>query len=127
MVACAVDPILRAAHTSVSRACGFGALAIFCFMAGFSYEPHLAARVGAMFALIMSGVLLVKALAAPKVPYKSTETWIILDDVDRPPANVAQAIISGVLHEVFLIYARYSFVSAAVLFAAGFLLALKPN
>jgi hypothetical protein len=47
-----MEAIERAAHISVGRACAYCGLAILCFMVGFSYEPHLSARVGGAFALL---------------------------------------------------------------------------
>jgi hypothetical protein len=116
-----MEAVERAAHLSVGRACAFGALAILCFMVGFSYEPHLSARVGGSFALLMSGVLLAKAWLAAKTPYKQTELWLLLDEADRPPKHLAQELIATVLRGVYLIYARYAALMAALLLAASVL------
>lgn len=114
-----MEAIERAAHVSVGRACGFGGLAIFCFMVGFAYDPHLSARVGGAFALIMALVLAAKAWFAPSVSYKQTETWLMLTDAERPPPTIAQELIASVLRGVFLIYARYSALAAVLLLAAS--------
>jgi hypothetical protein len=117
-----MEAIERAAHISVGRACAYCGLAILCFMVGFSYEPHLSARVGGAFALIMSLVLAVKALLASRTPYKRTETWLILPDQDRPPPHLAQQLIATTLRAVFLYYARYSALLAMLLLASSLLL-----
>ena len=114
-----MEAIERAAHVSVGRACAFGALAILCFMVGFSYEPQLSARVGGSFALLMSLVLITKAWLSPRTSYKHTETWLILAERDRPPPLVAQKMISQVLRGVFQTYACYAAVTATVLLAAS--------
>ena len=114
-----MDAIERAAHLSIGRACAFGALAILCFMVGFSYDPHLSARVGGSFSLLMCLVLLVKAWLTQRTPYKHTETWLILDEVDRPPADLAQGLVATAMRSVFLVYARYSALTAALLLAAS--------
>jgi hypothetical protein len=119
-----VEAIERAAYVSVGRACGFGSLAILCFMVGLSYEPHLSARVGGMLSLIMTGILLVKAMSAVSRPYKRTETWLMLDEVDRPAPSVAQEVIGSVLRDAYLWYARSSALVTVILFAAAVLLSL---
>ena len=119
-----MEAIERAANVSVSRACGFCALAILCFMVGFSYEPHLSARVGGMFSFIVTMTLIFKAVTAPRRPYKSTETWLMLADSERPPPAIAQAVIGSTLRWVFLKYARYAAAATVVLLAAAVALAI---
>jgi hypothetical protein len=119
-----MEAIERAAHISVGRACAYCGLAILCFMVGFSYEPHLSARVGGSFSLLMSLVLWLKAWLASRTPYKRTETWIILPDHDRPPPHLAQNLIATVLRGVFLFYARYAAILAMLLLGASLMLAL---
>jgi hypothetical protein len=114
-----MDAIEQAANVSVARACGFCALGIFCLMVGFSHEPHLAARVGGILCLAVTLVLLIKAAAAHRQPYRSTETWLMLAEAERPPPAVAQAVISAVLRRVFLQYARYAALSSILLLAAA--------
>lgn len=117
-----MDAIERVAQVSVGRACAFCGLAIVCFMVGFSYEPYLSARVGGIFSFAMTMVLVVKALIAWRVPYKSTETWLMLQDHEKPPQAVAQTVISGILRCVFLQYARYSAAFSISLLAAAVVL-----
>jgi hypothetical protein len=122
-----MEAIERAAHISVGRACGFAGLAILCFMVGFSYQPHLAARIGGSLALLLTAVLVVKALLAERTNYKHTETWLILADSERPPAATAQALISNILRIVYFQYARYAALSAAVLLASSIVMAAVLN
>jgi hypothetical protein len=117
-----MEAIERAAHVSVGRACAYCGLAILCFMVGFSYEPHLSARVGGSFSLIMALVLACKAWLAGRTPYKRTETWLILPDQDRPPPHLAQHLIATTLRGVFLYYARYSAMLAMLLLSLSLLL-----
>jgi hypothetical protein len=118
-----MEAIERAANISVARACGFCALAIICFMVGFSYEPHLAARTGGMLSFAVTLALVFKALVAERKPYKTTETWLMLADGERPPAGIAQAVIGTTLRWVFLKYARYAALVTVVLLAAAVVLA----
>jgi hypothetical protein len=117
-----MEAIERAAHISVGRACGFCGLAIFCLMVGFSYEPHLSARVGGLFTFAVACVLAFKAAIAARTPYKKTETWLILADEHKPPSAYAQSLISGVLRKVYLQYAQYCAFAAAVLLGVSLLL-----
>ncbi len=110
-----MDPIERAALLSVSRGCGFGGLAIFCFMAGLSYQPILAVTTGGVMLLIMTAVLAVMALRARSMPYKSTETWLILAQEHRPPATVAQRIIGNVMRSTYLDFAHRAALGSAAL------------
>jgi hypothetical protein len=117
-----MEAIERAAHISVGRACGFAGLAILCFMVGLSYEPHLSARTGGSLALLLTAVLIVKALMAPRTNHKHTETWLILAESDRPPPAAAQALIANVLRSVYLQYARYAAFCAVILLASSILI-----
>jgi hypothetical protein len=114
-----MEPVERAANLSVGRACAFACLAILCFMVGFSYQPYLSARVGGSFALLTAAILLVKAWLAPAKPYKHTEVWIILAAPERPTPEAAQQLIGRTLQRVFLEYARFSALIAAILLAAS--------
>jgi hypothetical protein len=119
-----MDVIERVAHVSVGRACGFCGLAIICFMVGFSYEPYLSARAGGLFSFALTLVLVFKGMRAMRQPYKSTETWLMLTEAERPPAAVAQAVIGAVLRGVFFQYARYCAAVTVVLLSAATLLAM---
>jgi hypothetical protein len=116
-----MDPVERAANLSVGRACAFTCLAILCFMVGFSYQPTLSARVGGSFALLASIILLIKAWLAPTTPYKQTETWLILEDNEKPAADTAQQVIGTMLRRIFLDYARFAALIAVLLLAASVL------
>lgn len=102
---------------SVTRGCGFAALAIFCLMFGFAYDFALSFKVGGILMLATCGCLMVKAHQAPTRSYRSTETWIILPQDKRPSAAVAQKIIGGVLSQIFLRFAVWT-AGIAVLFLA---------
>jgi hypothetical protein len=119
-----MEAIERAANVSVARACGFCALGIICFMVGFSYQPALAARVGGMLCFAVTVGLLLKAAVAQRKPYRSTETWLMLAEAERPPPAIAQAVIGAVLRRVFLQYASYSASASVLLLAAAVLHAL---
>ncbi|MFZ0853963.1 MAG: hypothetical protein WAO08_32780, partial [Hyphomicrobiaceae bacterium] len=58
----------RIAYETVLRACGFGSLAIFCFMVGLSFEPRIAFQSGGALMMIMTGILYLKSLEARTKP-----------------------------------------------------------
>ena len=54
----------RIAYETVLRACGFGSLAIFCIMVGLSFNPLVAFQTGGVLTMLMTGILVLKALEA---------------------------------------------------------------
>lgn len=119
-----MDAIEQAANVSVARGCGFCGLAILCTMLGLSFDPAVSAKVGAVSSLLLSLALIFKASRAMGLPYKRTETWIMLALADRPHPSVAQAVIGKALHRTLLRYARYAAFVSMVLFAAAIIFAL---
>src|SRR5262247_3621421 len=74
----AMDVMRQIAYATVMRACGFGSLAIFCFMVGLSFAPRLAFQMGGMLTMLMTGILFVKAIEARWKHYRRTEMWLYL-------------------------------------------------
>lgn len=119
-----MQAVQQAAYISVGRASGFAGLAIVCFMAGFSYDPVLAARVGACGALLTALILALRADRALCRPYHKTETWLILANDQRPPGSLAQKIVGTALREAYAWYGRAAALAAMGLGAASPILAL---
>jgi hypothetical protein len=113
-----MDAIERAAFTSVGRACGFAGLAILCLMIGLSHEPRLAAETGGFFAFGMTLFLVYRAKVALKRPYRDTETWLILEDWEKPARSVAQEVIGRALREAYVWFARHTAFVTVVLWIA---------
>ncbi len=103
-----METMRRVAFETVLRACAFGSLAIFCFMIGVSFAPRIAFTSGGVLTLIMTGILLLKALEARWKPYRRTEMWLYLPTEDRPPAASAQQLTSAVLRETYLTFALWT-------------------
>jgi hypothetical protein len=110
-----MDELRRIAYEIVLRACGFGSLAIFCFMVGLSFEPRIAFQSGGVLTMFMTGVLFLKALEAPYRPYRRTEMWLYVPEELRPPAGSAQQLISLVLRETYLTFALWTSIIAIVM------------
>ena len=120
----AVEHMRQVAHATVMRACGFGSLAIFCFMVGLSYTPPLAFKVGGAFTLLMTGVLLLKSVEARWKPYRRTEMWLYLNESTRPPESTAQQLTSSILRETYLTFALWTSFIAMVMCALALLFGL---
>jgi hypothetical protein len=107
------------AYLSVSRACGFACLAIFCFMIGMAGYPLVALKSGAVFMMLSAGVLAVKAQRSPIKPYKHTELWVLLAPEERPDPRFAQQLIGLTLRDVFLRFSGYFALAGLVCFAVA--------
>lgn len=113
-----MEAIKSAAFISVGRACGFAGLAVILIVLGLSFAPVYATRTGGILCLVVTAVLVFRAVTARRWPYDRTETWLILEEAKRPPAPIAQQIIGETLRETFFWFAQQ-----ATLFAIGFLIA----
>lgn len=114
-----MDRIEVAAEVSISRAVGFGALAIGTVVLGLSFEPATALKTGSALTLLMAMILLLKSEEALSRPYRRTEVWLILDRRLDLPDDHAQRIVSRVLCATFRRYARYSIAAALGLWLLG--------
>ena len=114
-----MEAIQNAAFVSVGRACGFAALAVVLVVLGLSFAPVHAMRTGGLLCLSLTAVLIFRALTARRWPYERTETWLILSESQRPPAQIAQMVIGEILRETFFRFAQHSAIAAAGLLAVS--------
>ncbi|MBL8906285.1 MAG: hypothetical protein JNM20_06375 [Rhizobiales bacterium] len=112
----------QCAYISVGRACGFAGLGILSFMVGLSFDPEVSAKSGGGLLLLMTTILVFRAMTAPARPYKQTETWLMLDDADRPAPGVAQQVIGQTLQTVYLWFAQCCAGASALLWAMATIL-----
>lgn len=112
-----MDDMRRVAYQTVLRACGFAALAIFCFMVGLSFEPRMAFQAGGVLTMLMTGVLFLKAYEARTKPYRRTEMWLYLPEEHRPPPSAAQQLTSVVLRETYMTFAMWTSLVAIAMWA----------
>jgi hypothetical protein len=119
---------LRAlAAQSVGRGCFFAALAIWCVMIGLIADPLQSIKAGAILALLVACVLLLKAGRAAHISYRKTELWLLLDRQAPLGPDAAQRIITAILREVYLRYALYATLMAIGFSAFALLLWLAPD
>jgi hypothetical protein len=110
----------------VARACGFGALAIFCIMVGLSFDARMAFKAGGMLTLLMTLVLLFKANEARTKNYRRMELWLYLPEELRPPEAQAQWASATVMRQTYLIFAKWSAMTAIGMGILALLLPLLP-
>jgi hypothetical protein len=110
-----MEEMRKIAFESVLRACGFGSLAIFCFMFGLSFDGRIAFKTGGVLTLFMVFILIFKAYEARTKDYRRTEMWLYLPKEQRPPKAYAQWASSLVLWDTYLLFALWtSIVSIAM-------------
>ena len=103
-----MDQMSRIARETVLRACSFASLAIFCVMIGLSFLPQSAFQAGGFLSLMMTLVLIFKAREARTKDHRRTEMWLYLPKESRPPQALAQKMISSLMHETYLSFARWT-------------------
>jgi len=121
------------AYETVTRACGFGSLAIFCIMVGLSFDPLVAFQSGGVLTMVMTGILVLKAFEARTKPYRRTEMWLYLPKEQRPPEAMAQRLTSTLMREIYLTFALWTagisiglWVCAALVSFAGITSSMQP-
>jgi len=113
------DDIRRHAELSVRRGCGFALMAIVTAMVGFSAEPWIAVRSGAVFVLIAAVVLFWKGWTARSRNYRHTEVWLMIEDAPALPRERLQGLIGGALAEVYFSHARLAAYMAVTMCVIG--------
>lgn len=100
------EDIKRFAELSVRRGCGFALMAVVTAMVGFSAEPWIAVRSGAVFVLIAAVVLFWRGWTARARNYRRTEVWLMIEDAPALPRERLQDMIGGALADVYFSHAR---------------------
>ena len=110
-----MEEMRRIAYTTVLRACAFASLAIFCVMIALSFLPRSAFQAGGFLSIVMTLVLVLKAHEARTKNHRHTELWLYLPKEKRPPQAVAQKMISTIMRETYLIFARWTAIISIVM------------
>lgn len=100
----------------------FAALAIWVVMVGLIYDPPLSVKSGAIAFTLVCLILIQKAWRAPRLPYRRTELWYMLDREHGLPESRAQTVISQILQETYMRYAVYAAVFALPMWSLSFAL-----
>ena len=67
--------------------------------------------------MLMTLVLVLKAREARTKDHRRTEMWLYLPKEIRPPKAVAQRMISTVMRETYLLFARWSAIVSIVMWS----------
>ena len=110
-----MDEMRRIAYETVLRACGFASLAIFCVLIALSFVPRSAFQAGGFLSMLMTLVLVLKAYEARTKDHRRTEMWLYLPKESRPPQALAQSMISTVMRETYLLFARWTSIISIVM------------
>ena len=105
------------AYETVLRACAFASLAIFCVMIGLSFLPAAAFQAGGFLSMVLTLVLLLKAREARTKDHRHTELWLYLPKESRPPQAFAQRVISTLMRETYLQFARWTAMISIVMWS----------
>lgn len=117
------------AFHSVGRGCLFAVLAITTAMGGLITWPVTAFRFGALLSMLATAILVLRAMMAPRKPYRRTELWALLRKEATLPEGEAQVIISQALADTYWRFAGYAGYISAGMWAMALLfwLAGSPN
>jgi uncharacterized membrane protein YdfJ with MMPL/SSD domain len=110
-----MEEMRRIAYATVLRACAFASLAIFCVMIGLSFLPRSAFQAGGFLSILMTLVLVLKAREARTKDHRRTEMWLYLSKEIRPPQAVAQKMVSTIMRETYLLFARWTAIVSIVM------------
>ncbi|MEH2494863.1 putative membrane protein YdfJ with MMPL/SSD domain [Bradyrhizobium sp. AZCC 1678] len=116
-----MEEMRRIAYETVLRACGFASLAIFCIMIGLSFLPRSAFQAGGFLSIVMTLVLVLKAREALTKDHRRTEMWLYLPKESRPPLASAQRVISTIMRETYLMFARWTALISILLWSIALL------
>lgn len=119
-----MERIREYADISIRRGCGFGFLAVATAMVGTSSEILLSAKIGAISLTLMSMILLLKALQAPRRSYKRTEVWIMLNQNHDLPEPRAQQVFGSILRDRYMWHATVAASIALLMWIVTFAIRL---
>ena len=119
-----MNEIEQAAQLSIGRACGFAGFGIALTVLALSFEPVLAAKIGAALSLVLTITLLIFASRARHTLHQTTEVWLLIDAKSRPPAHHARQIVNEARRQAMLWFARWSAASSALFASTAIFLAL---
>ena len=111
------------ANASIRRACGFGLIAIFTAMIGFSADPYIEVRCGAFMTTVAAVILLWRGQGAPKRNFRDTEVWLMIrNTAPAMPKDRLQRLIGEALAERYFWHARIAAYVAVTMWAVALLM-----
>jgi hypothetical protein len=111
------------ADTSIRRACGFALIGIFTAMVGFSGDPYLAVRCGAVLVTLTAVILYWRGQGAPRRNFRDTEVWLMIRNTAPPmPKESLQRLIGNALADSYFWHARIAATVAATMWGVALLM-----
>ena len=114
-----MEKIRKVAVMCIGRAVMFGALAIGLIMISFSFDLVLAFSAGALLALVMAQILIIKAYATARQNPRKTEAWNYLSPDARPTGRPGVKVFRSILIEVYLRFAAHSLTAGCCFFTTS--------
>jgi hypothetical protein len=88
-------------------------------MVGFAGHLPAFLKAGGIGFLLVAAVLMLKAGTAEKTAYKRTELWLMLDENERPPGEVAQRLITTARQSALYRFANLAAMTSAALLGSS--------
>lgn len=110
------------AMISIGRAVFFCWIGIATVVLAFSFDPLLALKVGGVCALILCLGLVERYSRTDGADPRGTELWAMLEPNKRPTGDNAHRLLTEVLAETYLRFARWAAGAAAVFFGGAILI-----
>jgi hypothetical protein len=111
------------ANASIRRGCGFGLIAIFTTMIGFSGDPYIAVRCGAFMVTTAAVILLWRGHGAPRRNFRDTEVWLMIrNTAPAMPKERLQRLIGEALAERYFWHARIAAYVAVAMWTVALLM-----
>ena len=117
-----LETVRQTAMFCVGRAVLFGCFGVSIVMLSFAFDGVLLFRSGSFMMLCIALVLLWFAQTVHSRPPKRTETWILLDEADRPYNPHAVKAFGETLKQVYAFYAYYAVLACIIMLAISLLL-----
>lgn len=114
-----MEEITRLARITVSRACGYAAVAITAIMAGLSYNPRVSFQMGGILSLILALVLILKATGLDASEDRRSDGFGLQPEPQPQHAadNQLRRLVSCALRDAYFTFARHAAAVAGALLA----------
>lgn len=116
-----MDELRGLAMVSIGRAVFFCWIGIATLVLAFSFDPPLALKVGGVCALILCIALVERYSRTDRTDPRGTELWSMLEPAKRPPRATAHRLVTSVLAETYLRFARWAAGAAIAFFGSAIL------
>lgn len=103
-----MEEINRLARITVSRACGYAAVAISAIMAALSYNLRMSFQMGGILCLIVALVLILKATSIDAAEERQSDRFGFQAEALPHTDNHLRRMVSYALREAYFTFARHA-------------------